>query len=139
MSILGLTEEDLELCEGYEHYALIAVYPNKYASLLILKNNLSDKICAMDVYLSGRACSGYSLVCRPKKQKKTFIKTLKELVDSGWDTEIVYGDVYLSHARSNQRFHTDMLKFCGHERIYYKQTEQSRWAWTPEMLIEKEV
>jgi hypothetical protein len=78
----------------------------------------------------------YRLQRKPKKRKAVFIKTLKELVDSGWDLNDE-GDALVL---SSKGYSMGMDRLCcfGKERNYDARHIQQDWFWAAEALIEKE-
>ena len=84
MGIFDLPIDELEMCGGYEHYTIVHVYRNRDAYLAVIQNRLNGAYTSVFITDDGVRVDHSVVVCRPKKRKKTFIKTLKELVDSGW-------------------------------------------------------
>lgn len=142
MSLIDLPIEELEMCGGYAHYEIVAKYGNTHDALLVLQNKLNGRFDAMIVDNKGadQDAGSATPVIRRKPIKKTFIKTLKELVDSGWGTGLNGLETCLVHPTASTVFDLQMLKHCGEERATVGQVcEQNKWHWTSEMLIEKEV
>lgn len=79
----------------------------------------------------------YRLQRKPKKRKAVFIKTLKELVDSGWDLDDT-GE-YLRFPGKNYAIGVERFNYLGKERDRHPDSSQQDWFWPAEALIGKEV
>lgn len=132
MSFLEVPVEHLEMIGPYDHYRVVRVYSNGDTGILVLLNPLNGRYGSMDVTSDGRHLHTNIPVVVVRKVKKVFIKTLKELVDSGWDWDCSLNA--LRHPSSKHFFAQGMFEHFGQEYKY-----QGGWTWTPQMLIEKEV
>lgn len=139
MRIIDLPIEELELSLEIrsEGYSITGIVKTSSDIHVVVAERVGLHVrtfyVSSDGWSGGR--TGHQVV-RPKKRKKTFIKTLKELVDSGW----TFGeDGCLHFPDSNFAFAPRMSAFLGQEIDYSPSSPQGIWTWTPEMLIEKEV
>ena len=139
MRVVDLPMEELEWCKEPQYRLAGVVATTKHHHAVVAERvgpSNADTRAIGDVYCVFVNDDGFSLaggqVIRKRTQKKTFIKTLKELVDSGWVWDPSINA--LIHPCSRSFFVQRMFVYFGQE---YK--DQGECTWSPEMLIEKEV
>ena len=136
MSILDCKIEELEMVAPSLRLVQLYVNPDGNGGVVVASNKSDGEFGAIWINKDGYPGMGNrecTKVIRKKKKKVVYIKTIKELIDSGWN--ILPGHTFLHHGDCLTTIPSNLFCCLGMLR---DEELTSGFTWPPEALIEKD-